>query len=108
MYIPSSKSQASDWLRPMFSNVSSLDPETFLKGWSAVCYLHPGLHPDDCPKSVPSGRIVQPRSGLAYDAESGWPVALCAACAEAFSRFRSGQMTEDQMYPTDVLGVLVH
>lgn len=102
MHIPSSRSQASDWLRPMFGDVSSLDPDTFLRGWAAVCYTYPGLHPDDCPESVPSERIVQPSSGLAYDVESGWPVALFPACSEAFSRFRSGQMTEDELYPTEV------
>ena len=58
--------------------------ETFLRAWSSVAYLFPGLHPDGF-----------------EDADSGWPRGLQRFAAEAWRRVEAGAITEAELYPSD-------
>ena len=51
---------------------------------SGVAYLFPGLHPDGFEA-----------------ADSGWPRILKPFAAEAWRRARAGEITEDELYPSD-------
>ncbi|MCX6937940.1 MAG: hypothetical protein NTU80_08595 [Verrucomicrobia bacterium] len=50
----------------------------------SIAYLYPGLHPDGYD-----------------DPDSGWPRALKKFAAEAWSRFESGELAEDEIYPSE-------
>jgi len=55
--------------------------ETFLRAWWALCWLNPGLHPDDC--------------GEWEDA--GWK----QFATEAFRRFEAGEIDDTELYPAE-------
>jgi hypothetical protein len=55
-----------------------------MQAWSSISYLYPGLHP------------------YGYDApDSGWPRVLKKFAAEAWSRFESGELADDELYPCE-------
>lgn len=58
--------------------------EQFVRSWSAVAYLFPGLHPDGYD-----------------DSESGWPRALKRFAGEAWRRAEAGELTDDELYCSD-------
>lgn len=55
-----------------------------LRAWSSVAYLFPGLHPDGF-----------------EDADSGWPRVLKRFAAEAWRRADAGELTDEELYPSD-------
>ncbi len=62
----------------------ALSHEQFVRAWSAVAYLFPGLHPDG------------------FDAaESGWPRVLKRFAAEAWRRAEAGELADEELYPSD-------
>ena len=63
--------------------LSELDEDHFLRGWWALFWLHPGLHPDGWEE---------------WDEEfhQYWPLAV-----EAFRRSKAGLMPDDLLYATD-------
>jgi len=56
----------------------------FVRAWSAVAYLFPGLHPDGY-----------------EDVESGWPGVLKHFAAEAWRRADPGELTDGELYCCD-------
>jgi hypothetical protein len=61
-----------------------LSKTRFVRAWSSVAYLFPGLHPDD------------------YEAtDSGWPRALRRLAAEAWRRAGNGRLSDGELYPSD-------
>jgi len=61
-----------------------LSHHQFVRVWSALAYLFPGLHPD----------------GHA-DADSGWPRVLKPFAAEAWRRADAGELADEELYPSD-------
>jgi hypothetical protein len=61
-----------------------LPHEQFVRAWSAVAYLFPGLHPDGYD-----------------DADSGWPRTLKRFAAEAWRRADAGELADEELYPSD-------
>lgn len=56
----------------------------FVRAWSSIAYLFPGLHPDG------------------FDApDSGWPRSLMPFAAEAWRRSDGGLLTDEELYPAD-------
>jgi len=55
----------------------------FLRGWHALFWLYPGLHPD----------------GFEEDWEGEFE-AYCPLAAEAFKRADAGELDDDELYPT--------
>jgi DNA (cytosine-5)-methyltransferase 1 len=80
---------------------------TFLRGWFALFYLFPGLHPDNAlDHGDPNDRWSpnQPKlPGLEDFAEhrfarSGWPVALELLGQEAWRRYEAGELIREEIY----------
>ena len=55
--------------------------EMFLRGWWALCWLNPGLHPDDYEEWV----------------DAGWK----RFAAEAFRRFEAGEIDDTELYTAE-------
>lgn len=66
------------------SPLENLSNEDFLRAWSSVTYLFPGLHPDGF-----------------NDEGSGWPRVLKRFAAEAWQRADKGEITDEELYPSD-------
>ena len=62
-------------------DLKSLDKDAFLKGWQAIAFLWPGLHPDE-----------------ADNPDGGWPDELKPLAAEAFRRSNAGELKDDEIY----------
>ena len=85
IYIPSSLRDAAQYLRAGWQlPPAQLSKNDFVRAWSAVAYLFPGLHPDGF-----------------EDAESGWPAALKRFATEAWRRAEAGELAEDELYTSD-------
>ena len=64
--------------------LEQLSREQFVRAWSAIAYLFPGLHPDGY-----------------EDAESGWPPVLKRFAAEAWRRADTGELADEELYCCD-------
>lgn len=85
IFIPSSLREAAQHLREGWqSPPAGLPKPDFVRTWSAVAYLFPGLHPDGFD-----------------DPESGWPRALKVFAAEAWRRAEAGELEDEELYPSD-------
>lgn len=82
-YIPNSLRSAGLHLRlALTDSLERLPQPAFVRVWSSLAYLYPGLHPDG------------------YDsADSGWPRVLRRFAAEAWRRTEAGQLADDELYP---------
>ena len=85
IFIPASLRDAAQHLRAGWQlPPDQLSKNDFVRAWSAVAYLFPGLHPDGF-----------------EDADSGWPVALKRFAAEAWRRAEAGELDDAELYPSD-------
>jgi hypothetical protein len=85
IYVPSSPREAAQHLRAGWRRESAgLAKPDFVRAWSAVAYLFPGLHPDGFD-----------------DSDSGWPRVLKRFAAEAWRRAEAGELEEEELYPSD-------
>lgn len=85
IFVPSSLREAAKHLRACWQTpLANLPKSDFVRAWSAVAYLFPGLHPDGYD-----------------DPESGWPRVLKAFAAEAWTRAESGQLDDEELYASD-------
>lgn len=64
--------------------LASLSRDEFLRAWNSIAYLHAGLHPDHYD-----------------DPEGGWTDDLRAFAVEAWRRVESGDISQDEVYPSD-------
>lgn len=84
------------------------DAEEFRRGWLAIGFLYPELHPDAALEhgartsstslDVPDARRIEPRLLAPVYVQSGWPVALTPVVREAWRRYRSGEISECDFY----------
>jgi len=87
--------------------LGSLDLKAFLKGWHALLWLFPGLHPDnaldhgtekiDWPDASDVFPQIEPGRRQCH-VRSGWPVSLVLIAEEAWRRFDSGGITDEAFY----------
>lgn len=85
IYIPASLREAAQHMRAGWQlPPAQMSKNDFVRAWSAVAYLYPGLHPDGFD-----------------DLESGWPRALKRFAAEAWRRAESGELEDEELYPSD-------
>jgi len=85
LFIPKSMRVAAQHLRTGWKIPPALVSKgEFIRTWSSVAYLYPGLHPDGFD-----------------DSESGWPTALKRFAAEAWRRAEAGELAEEEFYPSD-------
>ncbi|MBI3417611.1 MAG: hypothetical protein HY043_20155 [Verrucomicrobia bacterium] len=84
-HIPNSLRSAGRELRLSLAYpLERLSHEQFVRAWSAVAYLFPGLHLDGY-----------------EDAESGWLRALKRFAAEAWRRADAGELADEELYCCD-------
>ena len=81
--------------------------EVFLRGWFALFYLFPGLHPDNAldhgdltSVNLPSELTLPGFRSLSAGCfeRSGWPVALELLGWEAWRRYKVGELKDDELY----------
>lgn len=85
IYIPNSLRAAGRQMRLALAGPLELLPkENFVRAWSAVAYLFPGLHPDGF-----------------EDADSRWPRIMKRFAAEAWRRAGTGELADEELYPSD-------
>jgi DNA (cytosine-5)-methyltransferase 1 len=78
----------------------------FRRGWHALIWLYPNLHPDN---ALDHGRDVVETTAPAPEAfdwreryeRSGWPVALELIGREAWRRYKAGALSEPDFYCVD-------
>jgi hypothetical protein len=61
-----------------------LSKADFIRAWSSIAYLFPGLYPDGF-----------------EDAESGWPRVLRRFASEAWRRAEAGELDDAELYSSD-------
>jgi hypothetical protein len=84
-HVPNSLRSAGRELRlSLIHPLEQLPRERFVRAWSAVAYLFPGLHPDGY-----------------EDADSGWPRVPKRFAAEAWRRADAGELADEELYPCD-------
>lgn len=84
-YIPNSLRSAGREMRlALTKQPDQLPHEQFVRAWSALFYLFPGLHPDGF-----------------EDADSGWPSSLRKFAVEAWRRAEAGELADEELYPSD-------
>ena len=84
-HIPNSPRDAGSQIRHALAGpLGSLPKQTFLRAWSALSYLYPGLHPD----------------GYEHP-DSGWPRVLKPFAAEAWHRAEAGELHDDELHCSD-------
>ena len=85
LFIPDSAKTAATQLRSALTQpLENLSKADFVRAWSSIAYLFPGLHPDGF-----------------EDAESGWPRVLRRFAAEAWRRADAGEVDDAELYPSD-------
>ena len=85
IYIPKTTKDAGAQLRLALARpLEQLPKSNFVRAWSSIAYLFPGLHPDGF-----------------EDGESGWPRVLRRFAAEASRRANAGDLNDDELYPSD-------
>jgi DNA (cytosine-5)-methyltransferase 1 len=116
--LPHHQDEAVQWLLVL---VRATDGDTlrdvsaaeFKRGWYAVGFLYPGLHPDgaldhgeetsDVAQDIPEIRQIEPRLLAPKYVESGWPVILAPVAAEAWRRYESGQLADGEFYCSEAV-----
>lgn len=84
-HVPNSLRSAGRDLRLSLGHrLEDLTHEPFIRAWSAVAYLFPGLHPDGFD-----------------DSDSGWPRVLKPFAVEAWRRAETGELADEELYPSD-------
>jgi len=114
MLIPRTEDEALQWLLPLLDldarALRRMEKEDFNKGWVAIAFLYPGLHPDgalersnvshdidDIPVlSNADQRLIKP-----YYEVSGWPIVLVAIAQEAWRRYDDGDLKDCEFYCCD-------
>lgn len=112
--IPGDEEEAIQWLCSLLdlnaSLLRQLEKDDFNRGWGAIAFLYPGLHPDgalergDVSHEVldysPLGD-VDPRLIAPYYETSGWPVILFPIAQEAWRRYEKQELEDVEFYRCD-------
>jgi DNA (cytosine-5)-methyltransferase 1 len=113
IFIPKNPTQALRWLRPLIiaaeqGTLNSVSRSDFRLGWSAIGFIHNGLHPDSVNQS--GNRLIMPHSDMSVIEKSvpevirpafelsGWPVKLVPIAKEAQARLREAKLSANEYY----------
>jgi DNA (cytosine-5)-methyltransferase 1 len=102
--VPATQAEAARWLDPLMradrKTMRAMPTDTFLRGWHALLWLFPDLHPEnalehgedkhDSPSPVPELASRYTRSG--------WPVVLEPLGLEAWRRFKADEFPDEAFY----------
>ena len=119
MRLPESEEQAVERISALACltryQLRKLDSASFLRGWHALLYRYPGLHPDSAlDHGEDEERIEAPQDSVVdlsrRYTRSGWPVALELIGREAWVRYEAGTISEEDFYSVDAqkAGLCVH
>jgi DNA (cytosine-5)-methyltransferase 1 len=112
-WIPSDIKEAAHQLSALVSaadrnRLHAMAADEFKRGWLAVGFLYPELHPDAALEHgaeqsatalpLPEVRCIEPRLVAPVDVQSGWPVVLRRVIREARRRYQSGELAERDFY----------
>ncbi len=109
--IPASQAESSTRLQEIAGldrrQLRSWEKDAFLRGWFALFYLFPGLHPDNALDHGDPASIWSPDQlpllgledfvGNRFE-RSGWPVALELLGQEAWRRYEGKQLNDEEFY----------
>jgi hypothetical protein len=85
IFIPRNLREAGAQVRAALQTpMERLEKRAFVRVWSSVAYLFPGLHPD-----------------AFEEEENGWPRVLKRFAAEAWRRAENGELADDELYCSD-------
>ena len=110
-WIPKSQAEAAARLQEIAGidrrQLRTCEKEVFLRGWFALFYLFPGLHPDNALDHGDLTSVWSPAEialpgfepySARYFERSGWPVALELLGREAWRRYESGELDDEHFY----------
>lgn len=112
-WIPSDGTEAAKYLAALVSaadrnRLHATAAADFKRGWIAVGFLYPELHPDAALEHgaeesatalpLPEARSIEPRLVTPVYVQSGWPVVLRRVIREARRRYESGELAERDFY----------
>lgn len=110
--LPKDEKQAVHWLLPVIDldkRALRVVPDSdFKRAWYSIAFLYTGLHPDSAlehgsriahdAQDYPPVSRVEPRLIRPYFEQSGWPVVLAPVAKEAWRRYESGSIKDDEFY----------
>ena len=88
-------------------SLRALSKGEFLRGWHALLFLFPCLHPENAKdhgesiEQIPTGQLGLPGFEKRLErrhVRSGWPVALALIGQEALRRYETDSLTEGELY----------
>jgi DNA (cytosine-5)-methyltransferase 1 len=113
--LPSSEKEAVRWLVPLLDldsrALKEVQSKVFKRAWYSISFIFIGLHPDSALEhgkeisndtedylvvSAGDPRLINPRY-----VQSGWPVVLDNIAREAWRRYDSGFMADEEFYCSD-------
>ena len=81
----------------------ALNPAKFRRGWHALLFAFPGLHPDNAldhgdDRFVVEARLLEAADWRERHSRRGSPVALELIGREAWNRYEAGKLTDAEFY----------
>lgn len=102
--LPATQSEAALWLDPLMradrKAMRLMSKETFLRGWHALLWLFPDLHPENAlehGEDKHDSPSPMPELASRYT-RSGWPVELEPLGLEAWRRFEDEEFPDEAFY----------
>ena len=112
--IPEDENEALRWLVPLLDldscALKRIIKDDFFRGWASILFLYSGLHPDEALErgeisceieDIPGISCLEPRLLKPFFKTSGWPLVLVPIAEEAWRRFRSGNLQDEELYCSD-------
>lgn len=110
--LPKNEPEAVTWLLPLLDldkrTLRDVRAEEFKRAWYSIAFLYAGLHPDSAlehgtrishdAEDYSAVSRVEPRLVKPYFEQSGWPVVLAPVAKEAWRRFETGGLNDDEFY----------
>jgi DNA (cytosine-5)-methyltransferase 1 len=109
--VPKHIEEALQWLSPLLGqnnkSLRQLAHKDFIKGWAAILFLYPGLHPDGALEENEDIDVLEDYYNLEGQPDdllkqcykiSGWPVALIPIASEAWRKYELKEMSDEELY----------
>lgn len=116
--LPKDYAEAASWLTELVvasgeGKLLDVSHDLFRRGWFAIGFLYPGLHPDSALDhgSAVSSEIdesleiegLDPCLIAPFYVESGWPIVLAAVASEGWRRYEASEMAEEEFYCSEAV-----
>lgn len=113
--LPEHELEAVEWIQPLLNRntmeLRKISDSDFKQAWFAIGFLYMGLHPDsamDHGKKIVRDKDyyaliaeIEPSLCNPYFEQSGWPVILAPIAKEAWRRYESGLIADEELYCSD-------